>query len=63
VRRTPRKVECYLELRSDAAAGEAVATLAASSGRDSEHLRNAWRLAYGQSPNPSEAYREAVKAV
>jgi hypothetical protein len=63
VRQTPGRVECSLERRADPAAGAAVNTIANESSRDAEHLSNAWRLAYGQSPNPSEAYREAVKAV
>jgi len=37
----------------------------AMEGRDSAayHLRDAWHAAYGREPNPSEAYRLAVKAV
>lgn len=63
VRQTPQRVECYLERRVDPAAGAAITAIATESSRDAEHLSTAWRLAYGQSPNPSEAYREAVKAV
>lgn len=35
----------------------------ARAGRPSTHLRNAWEAAYGREPRPSEAYREAVRAV
>jgi hypothetical protein len=63
VRETPGRVECFLERRADPAAGEAIRVIANEAGRDNEHLSRAWQLAYGQSPNPGEAYREAVKAV
>jgi hypothetical protein len=34
-----------------------------SAGRSGEHLGRAWSAAFGRQPNPSLAYREAVKAV
>lgn len=37
--------------------------LTARQGRPAEHLRQAWKKMYGRDPDPSSAYREAVRAV
>lgn len=42
---------------------EASAQQAFRAPRAGDHLRSAWHGVYGRSPNPSEAYREAVRAV
>jgi len=45
-------------------AGKAAYTAAVSHGRRSaDHLSEAWTAAYGRTPNPSHAYREAVRAI
>src|SRR5439155_4689791 len=36
---------------------------ASSSGRAGAHLATAWREAYGRDPDPTAAYREAVRGV
>jgi len=61
VARVNGRVECYLERRTDSGANAAIGTVTAAGGRETEHLAEAWRLAYGREPNASEAYREAVK--
>jgi hypothetical protein len=63
VRSIPQRTTCHLERRVDPGAAEAAQAVGGNTTRDSEHLRNAWHAAYGQSPNPGEAYLEAVKAV
>jgi hypothetical protein len=57
-----------LERRVDETARDAVNTAmgSAASARvtsAAEHLRNAWRWAYGRNPNPLTSYMEAVMAV
>jgi hypothetical protein len=52
-----------LERRVSAEAAARAAELTTGGTRAGDHLRNAWHSTYGRSPNPSEAYREAVKAV
>lgn len=52
-----------LERRMDAAADAALAAATSGSGPEASHMLEAWRAAFGQSPNPSEAYRLAIKAV
>ncbi len=42
---------------------EAAAKKAMIHGKSGIHLRTAWNGVYGRSPNPSEAYGEAIKAV
>ncbi len=46
------------------AAAQALATSRSQqSGSASQHLETAWQCAYGQNPDPSKAYSEAIKAV
>jgi hypothetical protein len=42
---------------------EAAHTVMSAAGRAGQHLRKAWVNAYGRTPEPSTAYREAVRAV
>ena len=52
---------CELQRR----VGPAVGQLACQDGRAAplKHLAPAWREVHGRNPSPSEAYREAVRAV
>jgi hypothetical protein len=52
-----------LEERVATEAAERVAQLTTSGTRAGQHLREAWHGVYGRSPNPSHAYREAIRAV
>jgi hypothetical protein len=42
---------------------QAAADTLMRAGRPGEHLSRAWRAAYGRAPNPSDSYRQSVKAV
>jgi hypothetical protein len=52
-----------LEERVASEAAERAAQLMTMGTRAGEHLRQAWYNVYGRNPNPSHAYREAVRAV
>jgi hypothetical protein len=52
----------YLARRVAAEVRDAAIALG-DTGRPAEHLSRAWRALYGRNPNPSEGYREVVKAV
>jgi hypothetical protein len=52
-----------LERRVEAAITNAVQNTVGSAGRAGQFLALAWREIYGRDPNPSAAYREAVRAV
>jgi hypothetical protein len=54
---------CGLVRRVDVASAARVTASAAIGDRAAAHLTAAWAAAYGRRPNPSEAYREAVRAV
>jgi len=49
-----RRVAPELQAAADAQIG---------AGRPGEHLARAWRAVYGRNPDPSDGYREAIKAV
>lgn len=51
-----------LQRRVSEPVAEAAKRVMGSVGRAGEHLRNAWGLVYGRSPDPNAAYLEAVKA-
>lgn len=42
---------------------QAAADALMTEGRPGEHLARAWRAIYGRNPDPSDGYREAIKAV
>ena len=52
-----------LEERVALEAAERAAQLTTAGTRAGEHLREAWHSVYGRNPNPSHAYREAVRGV
>ena len=52
-----------LERRTDAAAEQALALAVAGGAPAGEQLSDAWHASFGEHPNPSEAYRLAVKAI
>jgi hypothetical protein len=52
-----------LERRVAEEVAEAARFVMSDDSRASQHLRTAWHDAYGRSPTPSHAYREAVRAV
>lgn len=52
-----------LRRRTTEAASAAAAAQIATTGNASEHLSRAWLAAYGQQPEPTLAYSQAVKAV
>jgi hypothetical protein len=52
-----------LRRRTAPEAGEAVKQTLDRSPRSGEYLASAWQLAFGRSPNPSESYNKAIKAV
>jgi len=52
-----------LQRRVEAAALIAVTAATTPADNASTHLRDAWSKAYGRNPDPSGAYREAVRAV
>src|SRR5262249_21280790 len=52
-----------LEERVATEAAERAARLMMSGTRSGQHLQKAWRGIYGRNPNPSDAYREAIRAV
>jgi hypothetical protein len=54
---------CGLVRRVDTTSGARIAAAAAKPDRAAVHLAAAWAAAYGRHPNPSLAYREAVRAV
>lgn len=49
--------------RLPAEVSEAVESVASAADRSGEHLRSARAHLYGRGPNPTEAYRDAVRAV
>jgi hypothetical protein len=49
--------------RVDKVVAEAAEAVMSAAGRAGQHLRKAWSFAYGRNPDPSTAYREAVRAV
>ncbi|NVJ09625.1 hypothetical protein HUW63_30930 [Myxococcus sp. AM001] len=51
-----------LQRRVSEPVAEAAKRVIDSAGRAGEHLRNAWSLVYGRSPDANAAYLEAVKA-
>lgn len=51
-----------LERRVDETVGTVAREVMQWSGRAGEHLGADWTAAYGRQPQPSEAYREAVRA-
>lgn len=52
-----------LERRVDPTAQAIAQGEMSQSGNAAIHLRSAWHLAYGRGPNPSAAYRDAIRAV
>lgn len=52
-----------LERRVDKTVADAARATMAEGSRAAEHLQAAWRDIYGRSPDPSDGYREATKAV
>lgn len=52
-----------LERRIDHTVVDAARSTVAGAGRAGQYLANAWSATYGRRPNPSHAYREAVRAV
>jgi hypothetical protein len=52
-----------LQRRTDETVTRLVQSAAAANSRPSRHLAAAWSALYGTHPDPSTAYREAVKAV
>ncbi|WP_191912108.1 hypothetical protein [Desertimonas flava] len=52
-----------LEKRLDATVAAAARATMEGGSRESDYLRIAWNSAFGRNPNPSEAYRNAVRAV
>lgn len=63
VRTDPDSVNCQLHRRTTATATTALRAQTAVAGNASTHLDSAWTAAFGPHPDPSKAYREAVKAV
>lgn len=53
----------HLRRRTTAEASAGIAAVVSAAGEVAEHMSAAWRAAFGQHPNPSEAYHRAVKAV
>jgi hypothetical protein len=51
-----------LERRVASTVSDAVSQTISQSGRAGQHLRDAWHYQYGRSPDPSAAYREAIRA-
>jgi hypothetical protein len=49
--------------RVDATVTAAARAVMSASGRAGQHLAKAWNEVYGRNPDPSTAYREAVRAV
>jgi hypothetical protein len=49
--------------RVDPAVADAAKAVMSSAGRAGKHLAKAWGHVYGRQPEPSTAYREAVRAV
>ena len=52
-----------LEKRVGSEAATRAGELTTGDSRAAQHLRDAWHCVYGRSPNPSHAYREAIRAV
>jgi hypothetical protein len=63
VRPDPQYVNCRLQRRTTPTATAALRAQTAVAGNASTHLDSAWKAAFGPRPDPSAAYREAVKAV
>lgn len=63
VQPSPERWEWRLQRRTTLATSEAVSVQTGARGDAGTHLGNAWKAAYGQAPNPKEAYSEAILAV
>ena len=63
VREVPGRAEYFLERRVDPATTEVLDTLVSEGTDAGTHLSEAWTKAFGEKPDPGDAYAEALKAV